>query len=125
MKDELSESTENFALDILCKYITTDEEKATIDETEYDQNLEYMINLTKFQFNTILIGQIYDFYIGMWSSFEAAINSLTDTYEAEIYKKLNESHLKKIKKFYKNNILKSITDDNIIVEKLEKMLDIK
>lgn len=125
MKDELSESTENFALDILCKYITTDEEKETIDETEYNQNIEYMINLTRFESNKMLIGQIYDFYISMWSSFEAAINSLTTKYETKIYTKLKKSHFKKFKKFYKSNILKSITDDNTIVEKLEKILEMK
>ncbi|EQF26817.1 hypothetical protein QEW_0965 [Clostridioides difficile CD160] len=104
MKDQLSECTNNFALDFLCKYISTDKEDKTINENVFLENQNYMINLTKERFNEMLTCQTYDFYVSMWSCFETAITSMTVTHEKKIIEKLSNSRFKKIKKFCKNNI---------------------
>ena len=58
MKDELSEATQNFALDFLCKYISTNEETETVDDNEIRENREYMIDLATQKHNEMLTGQI-------------------------------------------------------------------
>lgn len=102
MKDELSESNGNAALDKLCKYIT--EKDGFINEVEFLENRNYMITLCTQEFNGLIGGQFYDFYISMWSCFESAINSLCVSFEDEIKKKLNESNYKKTLKFIKKCI---------------------
>ena len=71
MKDEMSEATGNSPLDMLCKYIS--DESTPI---EFLENRNYMINLCTKEFNAFLQGQIFDFYISMWSCFETAINAI-------------------------------------------------
>jgi len=102
MKDELSESNENFALEILCKYIT--EKDGYINKVEFLENLTYMSNLCTQEFNNLISGEFYDFYISMWSCFESAINSLCVPFEDEIKKKLDNSNYKKTLKFIKKCI---------------------
>ncbi len=120
MKDELSEATQNFALDFLCKYISTNEETETVDDNEIRENREYMIDLATQKHNEMLTGQIYDFYVSMWSCFETAITSITAKYELEIRKKLSNSRLKKVKKIYKRNSTEACSD---IIEHLKESID--
>ena len=117
MKDELSGSIGNAALDILCQYVTRREGR--INEIEYTINREYMIKLCTEEFNAMLIGQIYDFYISMWSCFEAAINSLCMPFEEMIKKKLDDSYFVKITKYFKN-CLKGIDNENDIINLFER-----
>ena len=121
MKDELSESNGNAALAVLCKYISTVE--GEIDNIEFLENCNYMITLCTKAFNAMLIGQIYDFYISMWSCFEATINSMCITYEREIEKQLSHSKSKKMIKFLKK-CMKNKVDESEIKEIFENNQDI-
>lgn len=123
MKDELSEATQNFALEFLCKYISTNEETETVDDNVFRENREYMINLATQNFNAMLTGQIYDFYVSMWSCFETAITSITTKYELEIIKKLSNSRLKKVKKICKNGKRSSTEACSDIIEYLKESID--
>lgn len=96
MKDEMSEATGNSPLDMLCKYIS--DESTPI---EFLENRNYMINLCTKEFNAFLQGQIFDFYISMWSCFETAINAIFSPYSAQLEDKLNNSHFKKNLNFLK------------------------
>ena len=78
MKDEMSESVKNFPLDSLCKGISEN------NVNEYIENHKYMVYLIKDKSNDMLVGQIYDFYVGMWNLFESSINALTKRYEPAI-----------------------------------------
>lgn len=95
MKDEMSSCTGNFTLDELDAYINDD---CTL--LERIENKNFMAKLCMFEFNGMLIGQIYDFYVSMWSCFEASINSLCVPLENAIQKKLNTSSFKKATKFF-------------------------
>lgn len=117
MKDELSGSNGNSALDILCQYVTTREGR--INAMEYAINRGYMIKLCTKEFNAMLIGQIYDFYISMWSCFEAAINSLCMPFEEMIKKKLEDSNFVKITKYIKS-CLKDIDNETDIIDLFER-----
>ena len=97
MKDELSQSNGNAALDMLCEYLT--EKDGYINEIELIENRNYMITLCTQEFNGLVAGQFYDFYISIWSCFEAAINCLCEPFEDEIKKKLDESNYVKTLKF--------------------------
>ncbi|MCI2779169.1 hypothetical protein ACQR22_01295 [Clostridium perfringens] len=97
MKDEISSSDGNAELEVLCKYITENDE-------EFEENLNYMATLCTKDFNEVLGGQFYDFYISMWSCFEAAINSLCIPFEDKIKEILNESNYKNTLKFIKSCI---------------------
>lgn len=123
MKDELSEATQNFALDFLCEYISTNEETETVDDNVFKENRDYMINLATQDFNEMLTGQIYDFYVSMWSCFETAITSITTKYELEILKKLSNSRLKKVKKIYKNSKRSSTEVCSDIIDYLKESID--
>ena len=96
MKDEMSQATGNSPLDMLCKYIS--DESTPI---EFLENRNYMINLCTKEFNAFLQGQIFDFYISMWSCFETAINAIFFPYSAQLVDKLNNSHFKKNLNFLK------------------------
>ena len=97
MKDELSGANKNIFLDQLCEYIT--KKGKEIDEIELIENKNYMINLCVMYFNDLLIASFYDFYIGMWSCFESAINNLCLPFEIQIKKDLENSNYKKMTKF--------------------------
>ncbi|XZI40748.1 hypothetical protein ACSXEP_07070 [Clostridium perfringens] len=101
MKDEISSSNGNIGLEALCEYITEKDE-------ELFGNFEYMKTLCTVGFNEPFVGQIYDFYISMWSCFEASINSLCREFDDMIKKDLETSNHKKILKFIK----KCINDDS-------------
>lgn len=97
IKDEVSSSNDNIGLNVLCKYITERNE-------ELKGNLDYMVILCTEGCNEVLGGQFYDFYISMWSCFEAAINSLCIPFEDKIKEILNESNYKNTFKFIKSCI---------------------
>lgn len=104
MKDEISESFENRTLPLLCRDITNMDGNFIGSEIEFMENLRYMKTICTQNHNAFLKGQIYDFYISMWSCFEAAINTLCLLYEDKISEKLNESNYKKALKFIKKCI---------------------
>lgn len=125
MKDELSECTQNFALDVLCEHISTDEGNNTITSVELEENRNYMIQLVKEDFNKILIGQIYDFYVSMWSCFETSILSMALTYEEQIIKKLSDSRFRKIKNIYYKNTNNGVKNYSSSLDNLRNEIDKK
>lgn len=96
MKDEMSEATGNAPLDVLCRYISDEG-----IEIEFLENRKYMITLCTKDFNVFLQGQIFDFYISMWSCFETAINAIFSPYSIPLKDKLNDSYFNKNLKFLK------------------------
>lgn len=109
MKDEMSSCTGNFTLDELDDYINSD-----CTSLERIENKKFMVKLCMFEFNGMLIGQIYDFYVSMWSCFEASINSLCLPFENAIQKKLDASNFKKATKFFAQCMGDSIDKQELI-----------
>lgn len=116
MKDELSKCNGNSALDLLCKYVT--EKDGDIDEIEFIENRRYMITLCTEEFNSLITGEFYDFYISMWSCFEAAITALCIHFEDKIKSKLDESNYTKMLKYIKSCV-ESDEDKIDIAKKFE------
>lgn len=122
MKDELSEQTSNFALGDLCKYLSRNDETLEINQIEYSLYSKIMMNINTFNFNDVLIGQLNDLFISMWSCFEASINSLTKSFETCIINELELSSLKKFKKLVKDIFKEKIDDETL--SKIDNIKDI-
>lgn len=127
MNEELSNSSGNFALEELCKYISLDSNDNTIDEAIFRRNLQYMSELAINQFNTYFQGQLYDYYVSMWSCFEYSISNIFSRIEDRVQKQLEEKQIDKIKKMLRTKILCTINCEdkvkNQIIEEVDKNSD--
>ena len=119
IKDELSEITGNFALPYLCKNIANGE-----FGVDYNFSIEYTKGLVRNDFDSVLAPSFLDTYVGVWSCFEDAINSITKKDESLINNELANSNFKKYKKFIKK-ILFSDGENDLLSDRIDTILDQK
>lgn len=83
-----------------------------VNEIKLTQMKKYLKGIICDEFNGLVQGAFYDFYISFWSGFEATINLICKPYEDAIQKELEESSFKDMRKLLK----KLISEDEAAVD---------
>lgn len=105
-KEEMSQMTRNNTLELLCDYSSNN------DKDLREKLLNYLIKLCRDKFNDIFVAHFFDFFIGIWSNFEAAVTSICLSYEEQFQEKINNSNFKKMYKFLNKHLEnKEIVDE--------------
>ncbi|MGG7162964.1 hypothetical protein [Clostridium ihumii] len=123
MNEELSNSSANFALKELCEFITLDKENNEVNMKKFAINFGYMKELAVNQFNAYFQGQLYDYYVSMWSCFEYSISAIFLPLQDEAQKDLNSSQIKNLKKVLNNKILCKINCEDSIKSEIIKEIE--
>nr|DAI27283.1 MAG TPA: hypothetical protein [Caudoviricetes sp.] len=97
-KDEMSQMTGNNTLELLCDYSSNN------DKDLREKLFNYLIKLCRDKFNDIFVAHFFDFFIGIWSNFEAAVTSICLSYEEQFQEKINNSNFKKMCKFLNKHL---------------------
>ena len=103
VKEEITQSTRNQFLEVLCQHM------ATKTENRYNDIKCFLLKkdiyrLSSEEFNSLFVAFLYDFIINVWSVFENGINELCEIFDEEIKKTLNNNNCKKQLKFLKRYI---------------------
>ncbi|WP_299571254.1 hypothetical protein [uncultured Leptotrichia sp.] len=112
-KDEISQMTGNNTLELLCDYASNS------DENLRKKLLEYLTKLCRYKFNDIFVAHFFDFFIGIWSNFEAAVTSICFLFEEQFQEKINNSNFKKMCKFLNKHFENKEIIDEFKKKKIE------